>query len=78
MTLRGRVHKFGANIDTDVIIPARYLKMYTPEELAPTAWRAPTPSSRAGCGRATSSWLRPTSAAALRGSTRPWPYAALA
>ena len=35
MTLRGRVHKFGANIDTDVIIPARYLNMYTPEELAP-------------------------------------------
>jgi len=35
MSLRGRVHKFGANIDTDVIIPARYLNMYTPEELAP-------------------------------------------
>ena len=35
MTLRGRVHKFGANIDTDVIIPAHYLNMYTPEELAP-------------------------------------------
>jgi 3-isopropylmalate/(R)-2-methylmalate dehydratase small subunit len=34
-SLRGRVHKFGANIDTDVIIPARYLNMYTPEELAP-------------------------------------------
>ena len=35
MNLRGRVHKFGVNIDTDVIIPARYLNMYTPEELAP-------------------------------------------
>ncbi len=35
LTLRGRVHKFGANIDTDVIIPAQYLNMYTPEELAP-------------------------------------------
>jgi len=35
MTLRGRVHKFGANIDTDVIIPARYLNLNTPEELAP-------------------------------------------
>ena len=35
LTLRGCVHKFGANIDTDVIIPAHYLNMYTPEELAP-------------------------------------------
>ena len=25
MKLKGRAHKFGANIDTDVIIPARYL-----------------------------------------------------
>jgi 3-isopropylmalate/(R)-2-methylmalate dehydratase small subunit len=33
--MRGRVHRFGANIDTDVIIPAHYLSMYTPEELAP-------------------------------------------
>jgi 3-isopropylmalate/(R)-2-methylmalate dehydratase small subunit len=35
MNLRGRVHKYGANIDTDVIIPARYLSLNTPEELAP-------------------------------------------
>jgi 3-isopropylmalate/(R)-2-methylmalate dehydratase small subunit len=35
MTLRGRVHKYGANVDTDVIIPARYLNLNTPEELAP-------------------------------------------
>jgi 3-isopropylmalate/(R)-2-methylmalate dehydratase small subunit len=35
MTLRGRVHKYGANVDTDVIIPARYLSLNTPEELAP-------------------------------------------
>lgn len=25
MNLKGRAHKFGANVDTDVIIPARYL-----------------------------------------------------
>lgn len=25
MTMRGKVHKYGKNVDTDVIIPARYL-----------------------------------------------------
>ena len=35
MSLRGRVHKYGANVDTDVIIPARYLNLNTAEELAP-------------------------------------------
>ncbi len=34
MILRGRVWKFGDNIDTDVIIPARYLTTSNPEELA--------------------------------------------
>ena len=31
---RGRVHKFGDNIDTDVIIPGKYLKEFDPKELA--------------------------------------------
>ncbi len=34
MKLRGRVHKYGANVDTDVIIPARYLNLSDPGELA--------------------------------------------
>lgn len=34
MKLRGKVHKFGANVDTDVIIPARYLNVSAPDELA--------------------------------------------
>jgi len=34
MKLRGKVHKFGVNVDTDVIIPARYLNVSEPEELA--------------------------------------------
>jgi len=34
MILRGRVWRFGDNIDTDVIIPARYLNTSDPEELA--------------------------------------------
>ncbi|NPA39330.1 MAG: 3-isopropylmalate dehydratase small subunit [Thermodesulfobacteria bacterium] len=32
--IKGRVWKFGDNIDTDVIIPARYLNTTDPEELA--------------------------------------------
>jgi 3-isopropylmalate dehydratase small subunit len=33
-TLRGRAWTFGRDIDTDLIIPARYLNMKTAEELA--------------------------------------------
>ena len=34
MLLKGQVHKYGANVDTDVIIPARYLNVSEPSELA--------------------------------------------
>ena len=34
MKLNGKVHKFGADVNTDVIIPARYLSTSQPEELA--------------------------------------------
>ncbi len=34
MKLKGKVHKFGADINTDVIIPARYLNVSEPDELA--------------------------------------------
>ncbi len=32
--LKGRVQKYGANVDTDAIIPARYLNVSQPAELA--------------------------------------------
>ncbi len=32
--LKGKVHKFGADVNTDVIIPARYLNVSDPAELA--------------------------------------------
>ena len=34
MAISGTVWKYGDNVDTDVIIPARYLNLSTPEELA--------------------------------------------
>ena len=34
MKIQGRVHKYGANVDTDVIIPARYLNTSDPRDLA--------------------------------------------
>ena len=34
MKLKGKVHKYGANVDTDAIIPARYLSLSEPGELA--------------------------------------------
>ena len=34
MKARGRAFKYGDNVDTDVIIPARYLNSSDPAELA--------------------------------------------
>lgn len=34
MKLKGKVFKYGDNVDTDVIIPARYLNTSDPEQLA--------------------------------------------
>ena len=34
MNVQGKVHKYGDNVDTDVIIPARYLNSSDPAELA--------------------------------------------
>jgi 3-isopropylmalate/(R)-2-methylmalate dehydratase small subunit len=34
LRFKGKVHKYGANVDTDAIIPARYLNLSEPDELA--------------------------------------------
>lgn len=34
MILKGKAHKYGANVDTDAIIPARYLNVSDSEKLA--------------------------------------------
>ena len=31
--IKGKIHKFGANIDTDAIIPSRYANLTAPEDL---------------------------------------------
>jgi 3-isopropylmalate/(R)-2-methylmalate dehydratase small subunit len=31
--LKGKVHKYGSDVNTDVILPARYLNIYDPDEL---------------------------------------------
>ena len=41
---RSTIHLYGANIDTDVILPGKYLNLYTPEELGPHCLEGLDPS----------------------------------
>ncbi len=43
--LEGNAWRYGANVDTDVIIPARYLTLTGRRSWRPTAWRTWTPGS---------------------------------
>ena len=50
MNAKGKVFKYGDNVDTDVIIPARYLNIADPKELCHrTAWRTSTRTFRQEC-----------------------------
>ncbi len=57
MKLEGRIWKFGSDVDTDAIIPARYLNQSDPKELAKHVMEEERPEflrkSRGGssCGR---------------------------
>ena len=42
MKAKGTVHKFGDNVDTDVIIPARYLNKSDRRGLHRTVWKIST------------------------------------
>ena len=46
MTFEGTAHVYGDNVDTDVIIPARYLTSTDPEELAQARHGGPRPGVR--------------------------------
>jgi 3-isopropylmalate/(R)-2-methylmalate dehydratase small subunit len=48
MELKGRAWKFGADVDTDAIIPARYLNTSDPDELAAHCMEDAEPSFPAG------------------------------
>ena len=39
MQAKGRAFKYGDNVDTDVIIPARYLNLQTRQNWQLIAWR---------------------------------------
>ncbi|MEW6439462.1 MAG: 3-isopropylmalate dehydratase small subunit [bacterium] len=51
MQLIGRAWKFGSNVDTDVIVPARYLTTFDPGELARHCMEGIDPTFSGKCAR---------------------------
>ena len=51
MQFKGKVWKFGSNIDTDVIIPARYLTRHDPESLAKHCMEGVDPDFAGKCSQ---------------------------
>ena len=43
-TLRGHAHKYGNNVDTDVIIPGKYCNIIDKTELGSTPSKGSTPT----------------------------------
>ena len=71
MNAQGIVHKYGDNVDTDVIIPARYLNTASTQELAAHCMEdIDKEFCQERASRATSLWRIRTSAAALPESMR--------
>lgn len=62
---KGHVFKYGDNVDTDVIIPARYLNSFDAQELATHAMVDIDPTLHSVYSRVTSSWQERTSDAVL-------------
>ena len=68
MDIKGQAWKFGANVDTDVIIPVRYLISFDPVELGKHCLEGLDPSLRRRCSLGTSLWRRKILAAARHAS----------
>ena len=73
MQAKGRVFKYGDNVDTDVIIPARYLNSSDPAELATHCMEDIDRNFVKRCRRATSLLRIRISAAVLPVSTHRLP-----
>jgi len=48
--LKGKVHKYGSDVNTDEIIPARYLYLSEPDELAEHCMEVIVATTNFGCG----------------------------
>ena len=68
-----KVYKYGDNVDTDVIIPARHLNTPVPEALASHCMEDIDADFAPPWRRGDIMVAVPISAAAPPGSTRPWP-----
>ena len=68
MKLKGKVFKYGADVNTDVIIPARYLNVSDPDELAKHCMEDLDKDFLSSLEAGDIIWRPPTSAAAHPGS----------
>ena len=70
MIFKGKVWKFGDNVDTDAIIPARYLTTSDPKELAAHCMEDADPDFVAKMKAGILFWVAKISAADLRANMR--------
>ena len=73
MKIEGRIWKFGSDVDTDAIIPARYLNLTDGKELAKHAMEDERPEFVKEVRRGIFSWRRRISGAAPPGNMPPSP-----
>ncbi len=73
MKIEGRVWKFGSDIDTDAIIPARYLNQSDPKELAKHVMEDERSEFLKEVKKVTFYWPIRISAVVLPGNMRPLP-----
>ena len=76
-TLKGRVWKFGDNIDTDIIIPAIYLASTDPKVLGEHCMEPMHPTFSKEVGKAILSWRGPISGVGPPENTPPSRISAL-